>query len=960
MSHKLFQLHKLDAIRCFRFYSTQWSSNSIRTTFIEYFKKYDHEYVHSSSVLPRKGDGTYFVNAGMNQFKSKFLGTVQSDSYFYDMKRVVNSQKCIRVGGKHNDLDEVGQDFRHHTFFEMLGSWSFGDYFKEEACFMAWDLLTNVYKIPPNRLYVTYFGGDAEMQIPPDLHCLEIWRNLGVPEDRIIPCGKIDNFWDMGETGPCGPCTEIHYDFIPDRNASHLVNVDDRTIIELWNLVFMQYNRQKDQKIVPLPQNHVDTGMGLERITAVLQGVTSNYDTDLFVPIFKEIASKSSTSLYNGTIGKDDIGGIDTAYRIVADHLRMATVAISDGLIPDRKDLGSKLRNVIFRAVNQSSNVLNLPQGSLSSLVYVIGDILEEGFPEIKKNIKQVAEVIDNTEEDYLKKKMIGQKCLHKAIQKFKPTESKLTCKQMIDIHEGNFGFTVSSDILHDICQEFGIDCEWGKIKLQQNDIMKLKDQNVELTDDSAKYDRTLIDKFSSSIVGIYKNENFIDKIKAEDEVCGLIMDKSCFYAESGGQVADLGLIKSRKGTFKVLDVQKTHDYVLHYGKIIDGEFSVNDEVECQLDFVGKDRRNSCSRAHTATHIINFALNKALGNVHQRGSYVDEDRLSFDFYCSKRKIRSEDLEEIESITNDILSKGYNVKVLNVPFKEAFDMEGVRMLQDEDYPSTVRLVTVGKNIDCEELKNGLAEEYSVELCGGTHVENTRQIDDIVITNIEGQAQGLKRLIAVTGQAASEARINAASLLERYSKLQKFVLINKDVEAIEKERSDVLKSLFHGPTLPKITRDEVKKMLEELQHTVINKLKKEGRVTSFFKKIKDLVNAANSSEKPFAAGELEYRNARDVVKILADKEYNKPIFIFSKSKRPNNPQQCVCYVPQHHKWFTAREISHEICTAVKGEWRIPNKHDRRQLIFVLNFDTTCTDKAIEVVEEICRNKGRNIYR
>jgi alanyl-tRNA synthetase len=317
------------------------NSKQLRKIFIDYFvERHAHKYVHTSSVIPHEDPTLLFANAGMNQFKPIFQGTIDPNSDYGKLRRAVNSQKCIRAGGKHNDLDDVGKDVYHHTFFEMLGNWSFGDFFKEKACEWAWDLLTNVLKLPKDRLYCTYFGGNKDLNLPVDEETRDIWLGLGVPPDRVLPFGMKDNFWEMGEIGPCGPCTEVHFDRIGGRFAPELVNIDDPMMLELWNLVFMQFNKEPDGSLNPLPNVHVDTGMGLERITSVIQGKLSNYDTDLFVPILKATEEAGDVRPYAGRVGKDDDDGIDMAYRVVADHIRTLTVAISDGGRPDSTGRG--------------------------------------------------------------------------------------------------------------------------------------------------------------------------------------------------------------------------------------------------------------------------------------------------------------------------------------------------------------------------------------------------------------------------------------------------------------------------------------------------------------------------------------------------------------------------------------------------------------------------------------------
>lgn len=392
-------------------------SKTIRKQFIDFFvEKYDHKHIPSSSVIPHNDPTLLFANAGMNQFKPIFLGTVDPESDLAKTKRAANTQKCIRAGGKHNDLDDVGKDTYHHTFFEMLGNWSFGDYFKKEACSWAWELLTEVYKLPAERIYVTYFGGDEKQGLKPDDECKQIWLDIGVPTERVLPFGMKDNFWEMGDTGPCGPCTELHFDKVGGRDASKLVNMDDPEVIEIWNLVFIQYNRKPDQTLEMLPQKYVDTGAGYERLVAVLQDKASNYDTDVFTPIFEAIQDRAGCRPYTFKLGKEDEDGIDMAYRVVADHIRTLTVAIADGGTPSNTGQGYVLRRILRRATRYCQEKLNAKPGMFGSLVDVVVDLLGDTFPEIKKDPQAIIDLINKEEALFLKTLSKGKKLFTKTV----------------------------------------------------------------------------------------------------------------------------------------------------------------------------------------------------------------------------------------------------------------------------------------------------------------------------------------------------------------------------------------------------------------------------------------------------------------------------------------------------------------------------------------------------------------
>ncbi|CEG77795.1 Putative Alanyl-tRNA synthetase [Rhizopus microsporus] len=382
----------------------EWPVNKVRSTFIKFFEENGHTFVPSSSTIPHDDPTLLFANAGMNQFKPMFLGTLDPNSPLANVKRACNSQKCIRAGGKHNDLDDVGKDTYHHTFFEMLGNWSFGDYFKKEATKLAWEFLTKVISLPEDRLYVTYFGGDEKMGLPADLEAKQLWLDLGVDEKRLIPGNVKDNFWEMGETGPCGPCSELHFDRIGNRDAASLVNMDDPNVIEIWNLVFMQFNREADGTLRPLPNQHIDTGLGLERLVSILQNKYSNYDTDVFTPMFDRIKEFTGIRSYTGKLGDEDVDGIDTAYRVVADHIRTLTFAIADGGVPSNEGRGYVLRRILRRGARYVRKYFNAPIGSFfSSLVDTLIAQMHEGYPELAKKANDIKAILDEEEAAFAK-----------------------------------------------------------------------------------------------------------------------------------------------------------------------------------------------------------------------------------------------------------------------------------------------------------------------------------------------------------------------------------------------------------------------------------------------------------------------------------------------------------------------------------------------------------------------------
>ncbi|XP_032467799.1 alanine--tRNA ligase, cytoplasmic isoform X6 [Phocoena sinus] len=633
------------------------TASEIRQRFIDFFKRNEHTYVHSSATIPLDDPTLLFANAGMNQFKPIFLNTVDPSHPMAKLSRAANTQKCIRAGGKHNDLDDVGKDVYHHTFFEMLGSWSFGDYFKELACKMALELLTQEFGIPVERLYVTYFGGDEAAGLEPDLECKQIWHNLGLDDSKILPGNMKDNFWEMGDTGPCGPCSEIHYDRIGGRDAAHLVNQDDPNVLEIWNLVFIQYNRETDGILKPLPKKSIDTGMGLERLVSVLQNKMSNYDTDLFVPYFEAIQKGTGARPYTGKVGADDADGIDMAYRVLADHARTITVALADGGRPDNTGRGYVLRRILRRAVRYSHEKLNASRGFFATLADVVVQSLGDAFPELKKDPDMVKDIINEEEVQFLKTLSRGRRILDRKIQSL--GDSKTIPGDTAWLLYDTYGFPV--DLTGLIAEEKGLVVDMdgfeeerklaqlksqGKgaggedlIMLDIYAIEELREKGLEATDDSPKYNyhsdssgSYVFESAVATVMALRRDKMFVEEVSTGQE-CGVVLDKTCFYAEQGGQIYDEGyLVKvddssEDKTEFTVKNAQVRGGYVLHVGTIY-GSLKVGDQVRL---FIDEPRRRPVMSNHTATHILNFALRSVLGEADQRGSLVAPDRLRFDF-----------------------------------------------------------------------------------------------------------------------------------------------------------------------------------------------------------------------------------------------------------------------------------------------------------------------------------------
>ncbi|OKL56902.1 Alanine--tRNA ligase [Talaromyces atroroseus] len=843
--------------------ASQWPAERVRNEFINYFKQRGHTFVKSSPVVPHSDPTLLFANAGMNQYKSIFLGTVDPQSDFAHLKRAVNSQKCIRAGGKHNDLDDVGKDNYHHTFFEMLGNWSFGDYFKSEAIAFSWELLTKVFGLDPDRLYVTYFEGSESGGLQPDLEARDLWRKVGVPEDHILPGNMKDNFWEMGDQGPCGPCSEVHYDRIGGRNAAYLVNQDDPNVLEIWNNVFIQYNREPDRSLRPLPNKHVDTGMGFERLVSVLQDKSSNYDTDVFIPLFQTIQKITGAREYQGRFGSEDADGIDTAYRVVADHVRTLTFAISDGAYPNNEGRGYVIRRVLRRGARYARKYFNVEIGSFfSKIVPTLVDQMGGMFPEIKEKQAEVMEVLNEEEVSFAK-------TLDRGERQFENYAQQARSKGLNKLHGADvwrlydtFGFPV--DLTQIMSEERGLyidEAEFEEarlkakeaskgqkkaaadtVKLDVHDLGKLeKMSDVLKTDDSAKFDSP---KLESVIQAIYHSKTFIDSTAdvPQGEQIGIILDKTNFYAEQGGQENDTGvIILDGKAEVEVGDVQSYGGYVLHTGFVKYGSLAVGDSVICEYD---ERRRQPIRNNHTGTHILNFALREILGDsINQKGSLVAEEKLRFDF-SHKSAVTDKELAEIEKKSTEYIRQNCTVYSKEVPLATAREISGVRAVFGETYPDPVRVVSVGVEVEeiLKDVKDPRWNDISIEFCGGTHVKKSGDIRDLIILEESGIAKGIRRIIAVTGDEAQQAQAIAAEF---------------------EKRLENLRAMAHSPA----KELEMKQVQVELNQLSISAVEKA--------KFRDLFARINKQvlDDQKALQKLELKKALDIVKSYFDAEENK---------------------------------------------------------------------------------------
>jgi len=722
----------------------------IRQDFVDFFTERGHAHVPGNSLVPADDPTLLFTNAGMNQFKDVFLGTGRRD-----YTRAVNSQKCIRAGGKHNDLEDVGHDTYHHTFFEMLGNWSFGDYFKSEAIEWAWELLTKVWAVPSQRLHATVFGGDEADGLDRDAEAAEIWRTYtDIDPTHIHYCGKKDNFWEMGDTGPCGPCSEIHIDRTDDLSGADLVNADDARVMEIWNLVFIQFNRDAAGKLTPLPARHVDTGMGFERICAVLQGVPGNYGTDLFTGLFAAIGEVSGAGAYGGTLE----AMTDVAYRVVADHMRTLTFAFTDGGRPGNEGRGYVLRRILRRAARYGRQYLNTGGAEfLYKLVPTVVAEMGDAFGELRSDPGAVAELIREEEAGF-------NRTLGRGIALFEAEADKLAAAGRKELAGevafelyATFGFPV--DLTQLMARERGLRVDMAgydhnmaahrELSGAGGGFKAVHIAGLPNVDDSAKYAEGPL---AATILGWAVEGQYLTAgpLVTDDEA-SLVTDRTNFYGEAGGQVGDAGWIVTDTGTFAVRDTQISGDCVLHVGRVERGEIHVGQAAMLTLEASRRDTM----RNHTATHLMNWALREVLGeNVSQAGSVVDPERTRFDFSHGKA-VTAEQLAEVERLVNQRILADEVVADNEMPLPEAMKIEGVRAVFGEKYPDPVRVVSVGTADPAGEATRATP----VEFCGGTHLSRTSQAGLFKIVGEEAVAKGVRRITAVTGRVAVE-RVQAA--------------------------------------------------------------------------------------------------------------------------------------------------------------------------------------------------------
>lgn len=754
-------------------------SAEIRQKFLDYFKTKGHIIVPSAPMVIKDDPTLMFTNAGMNQFKDIILGNVATK-----YKRAADSQKCLRVSGKHNDLEEVGHDTYHHTMFEMLGNWSFGDYFKEEAIAFAWEFLTEEMKLDKNRLYATVFEGSEEDRLGPDSEAYQVWKNY-LPEDRILYGNKKDNFWEMGDMGPCGPCSELHIDLRPEEERKlkpgrELVNKDNPLVIEIWNLVFMQYNRKADGTLENLPHTNVDTGMGFERLCMAVQGKTSNYDTDVFTPIIDKIAELSG--IRYGAANESDI-----AMRVIADHLRTIAFSITDGQLPSNVKAGYVIRRILRRAVRYAYTYLNQKEAFMYRLVPVLIEVMGRHYPELVSQQQLIERVMQEEENAFLKTLDKGIKLLDRIIEKTKAEDFVTIPGNVAFELYDTYGFPL--DLTELILREHGLvvnrrefkaELEAQKERSRSASAIDTDDWVELLSDDEQEfvgYD------YTEAEVKITRYRKVVTKGKT---LYHLVFNITPFYGEGGGQVGDTGWLTGAGEEIRITDTRKENGLTIH----VAGQLP-SDLTQVFVAKVDLHRRELVANNHSATHLLDYALRKVLGNhVEQKGSYVSDEYLRFDF-SHFQKVTDEQLAEVAAIVNRLVRQNILLEESRaVPMNKAKEMGAIAVF-GEKYGDIVRVIKFGE---------------SVELCGGTHVQATGQIGFFKIISESSVSAGVRRIEAITADKAEVYIVNYFNLMkeiEKMFKTNKGVMENitsllqeneglkKDLEKFEAESLKILK-------------------------------------------------------------------------------------------------------------------------------------------------------------------------
>ncbi len=840
------------------------TSQEIRQHFLDFFKDKEHKIVPSASIILKDDPTLMFTNAGMVPFKEYFLGQKKVTD-----ARVSDTQKCLRVSGKHNDLEEVGIDTYHHTMFEMLGNWSFGDYFKKDAIAWAWELLTEVYNIDKNSMYVTVFEGDKKDKLSFDQEAYDYWKKF-IHEDRILNGNKKDNFWEMGVQGPCGPCSEIHVDIRSDEekakiNGKTLVNMDHPQVIEIWNLVFMEFNRKADGSLEKLPNQHIDTGMGFERLCMVVQGVQSNYDTDVFTPIIREIETITN-SKYTATDKIEDV-----AIRVIADHIRAVAFAIADGQLPSNNGAGYVIRRILRRAIRYGFTFLNQKEAFIYRLVTILSRHMSKTFPEIKIQKQLIENVIKEEEQAFLRTLEQGLNLLDTIISNNK--NAKISGKKVFQLKD-TYGFPEDltdlilreNDLTYDV-DEFKSELEKQKERGRQATAVATDDWQVLFEDDEEEF--IGYDTLEATVkITRYRKVTS----KKDGEMYQLVFNVTPFYPEGGGQVGDKGYLEVPNGdAIYILDTKKENNLIIHFTKNL--PIKPNETFNIRVD--EKQRfRTECN--HTATHLLHQALRKVLGkHVEQKGSAVHSKYLRFDF-SHFSKVTTEQIQEVEDFVNARIRGKLNLKERrNITMKKALD-KGAIALFGEKYGDTVRMIQFGK---------------SMELCGGTHVKNTSDIWHFKITSESAVASGIRRIEAIT----SDATKNYYSNQNKELNLVKSTLKNpqNSIKAIEQlqDENSVLKKQIES-----LLKDKSKNLKATLKSEI------------------EEVNGINFIAKKI---DLEQNKIKDLAFELGNEIEN--LFFFVATSQAKDKAMLTCYIAKNlveEKGLDAGKVVRELGKLIHG--------------------------------------------
>ena len=783
------------------------TSHEIRNQFLNFFKERQHKIVASAPIVIKNDPSLLFTNAGMNQFKDYFLGNKQVKD-----KRIADTQKCLRVSGKHNDLEEVGVDTYHHTMFEMLGNWSFGDYFKKESITWGWQLLTEIYRLPKERIYVTVFEGDEKEQLAFDQEAFDVWKTC-IDENRILLGNKKDNFWEMGDTGPCGPCSEIHIDMRSEEDRAvidgkSLVNTGDPQVIEIWNHVFMQFNRKADGSLEELPAKHIDTGMGFERLVRAMQNKSSNYDTDIFTPLIYKTEEICSLK-YEGTHQKKDI-----AFRVIADHIRAVSFCIADGQLPSNTGAGYVIRRILRRAVRYGYSFLNLNKPFFYELVPVLASEFKFVFPELEAQKELVGKVIMEEETAFLKTLETGIKRLSQVSEELiNKNKNEIPGEVAFELYD-TYGFPF--DLTELIATENNLsvnksvfEAEMQKQKERSRNATALETGDWIILQDSKNIEFIGYDTLTTSDAEIVKMRSVKTKQEMQYQ---LVLNKTPFYAESGGQVGDKGTLLIDGETISVLDTKKENELIIH----ITNRLPENTSAKVYAQ-VNEEERMNTQYNHTATHLLHAALRNILGNhVQQKGSYVGPDRLRFDF-SHFSKLTETELHEIEKLINKQIRKNIPVITKVLPIAEAKKM-GAMMLFGEKYGDTVRVVIAD-------------ETYSKEFCGGTHVKATGEIGFCKIVSESAVAAGVRRIEAITASAAEEFVSEQTTVIS-------------EVKELIKSHGNIVKSVQNILSDNEVLKKQIEKFelihLNQLKEDLKKSIQKKGDINFISAKV-DLYNA-----------------------------------------------------------------------------------------------------------------------